>query len=304
MREEFPILRDRLGDGRYNGYESAANPEVGLDNAGFWARVEGSKRSIAHDGDFTTGEWDASRGEIEIGVDIPMDAFDGVGVFGISAHAVRGNASANSGITPDPDVAEVTTTGFGAGLSFAWFPGGGFYTDVQGRLTAWDADVELDTRDIDQDIDGIGWGASLEVGNRFQVAPNTAIIPRGQVVYTDVSFDSFEDDDGVDVSQDDSASVVISGGLTVEQMFPDNGIAIFADASVNYDFLDDSSIDASDVTFESGLEDTWGALAIGATMGIADGASAYVAADIASPLSSNFGDSYGYGFRAGFRIDF
>jgi hypothetical protein len=54
-------------------------------------------------------------------------------------------------------------------------------------------------------------------------------IPRGQVVYTDVSFDSFTDDDGVEVSQDDSASVAVGAGVTVEHMFPDNGVSIFAD---------------------------------------------------------------------------
>ena len=56
-------------------------------------------------------------------------------------------------------------------------------------------------------------------------------IPRGPVVYTDVSFDSFTDDDGVEVSQDDSASVVVGAGVTIEQMFSDNGISIFADGS-------------------------------------------------------------------------
>jgi fibronectin-binding autotransporter adhesin len=228
----------------------------------------------------------------------------GVGVFGVSAHAVRGYADANSGLTPNPNVAEVDTTGFGAGLSFAWFPGGGFYADVQGRITAWDADVENAARDIDQDINGLGWGVSLEVGNRFQIATNTAIIPRSQVVYTDVDFDSFKDDDGVSVSQDDSASIVVGPGVTLEQMFPDNGVAMFIDASVKHELLDESSIDASGFTFKSGLEDTWGQVSFGASLGVAEGASAYVAGDLSSPLTSTFGDSYGYGFRAGFRIDF
>jgi outer membrane autotransporter protein len=40
-------------------------------------------------------------------------------------------------------------------------------------------------------------------------------IPRCQVVYTDVSFDSFTDDDGVEVSQDDSASVAVGAGVAV-----------------------------------------------------------------------------------------
>ena len=41
---------------------------------------------------------------------------------------------------------------FGAGLSFAYFPGGGFYADVHGRVTAWDGDVTVIGRSINQDI--------------------------------------------------------------------------------------------------------------------------------------------------------
>ena len=268
------------------------------------ARIDSSKRDIEHSGDFNTGEWEASRGEAEIGVDIPMDAFGGLGVLGFSTHFVRGYADANSGIAADPDIAEVDTTGFGAGLSFAWFPGGGFYADVQGRLTAWDADVTVDNRDLDQDTGGVGWGASLEVGKRFSLGANTAITTRSRVVYTDVNFDSFTDEDGVEVSQDQSASIVVGPGVTVEQMFPDNGISIFADASVSHSLLDESSIDASGFTLESGLEDTWGTLSFGGTIETGQGTSAFIAADVSSPFGNSFGDSMGFGLRAGVRIDF
>ena len=66
-----------------------------------------------------------------------------------------------SGLNSDANTAEVDTTGFGAGLSFAYFPGGGFYADVQGRFTAWDGDVENTARGIDQDINAMGWGYGL-----------------------------------------------------------------------------------------------------------------------------------------------
>ena len=164
--------------------------------------------------------------------------------------------------------------------------------------------MELDARDIDQDIDGIGWGASLEFGKRFPIGVNTAITTRSRVVYTDVDFDSFTDDDGVEVRQDDSASIVIGPAVTIETLFPDNGIALYADVSVSRELLDESSIDASGFTFESGLEDTWGTIAIGLEADLANGTSAFIQADISSPFGSTFGDSLGYGLTAGVRIDF
>ena len=119
-----------------------------------------------------------------------------------------------------------------------------------------------------------------------------------------MDFENFTDDDGVDVTQDDSASVVVEGGVTVEQSFPDNGVSIFADASVSHDLLSDSSIDASGFTFESGLDDTWSTISIGGTMETGQGTSAFIAADVSSPISSAFGNSMGYGLRAGIRVDF
>jgi len=302
MRDDFPLLRDRLGDRRYGG---VAEPTLGAtDNAGIWARIDGSKRDIEHDGGETTPEWESSRAEAEVGLDIPVDLLGGVSVFGLSAHAIHGNAKAQSALTPDPDVAEIGTMGFGAGASLAWFPGGGFYADLQGRLTAWDGDVEVQDRDLKQDVDGLSWGASLEVGNRLSIAENTRVIPRGRAVYTDVDFSSFTDEDGVEVSQDRSASLVLEAGVTVEQLFPDNGVAMFVDASVSHDVLKDSGIDASGFGFESGLDDTWGTLQLGASAEVMTGASAYVAADVGSPFGSTFGDSWSYGLEAGFRINF
>jgi outer membrane autotransporter protein len=201
MREEFPILRDRLGGRRYNGFGSAGGEGAGNNSTGIWARIDGQKRDIEHSGGFDSGEWEQSRGEVEIGLDLPMEVAGGQGVLGFSTHFVQSFAEASSGIVPDADETEIDATGYGAGLSFAWFPGNGFYADVQGRLTVWDTDVEVDANDLEPDVNGLGWGASLEFGKRFAVGTNTSITARSRVVYTDVNFDSFTDDDGVKVKQ-------------------------------------------------------------------------------------------------------
>ena len=305
MRPDFALLRDRLGGVRYNGFGDSGGASSMLaptDNAGIWARIDGTKRDIDHSGGAESGAWDASRAEAEVGLDIPMELFGGVSVFGVSIHAIHGNADATSGVDPTAASSDVGTTGFGAGLSMAFFPGGGLYVDVQGRLTAWDADVEA--TGLDQDVDALSWGTSLEVGNRLMVAPNTSVTPRGRAIYSDVHFDGFTDSAGAVVSQDDSASVIVEAGVTVEQLFPDNGVTMFVDASVNHDVLSDSSVDVSGFEFESGLDDTWGQMQFGLAAEVANGASAFVAADVGSPFSSNFGDSWSYGLEAGFRLNF
>ena len=98
--------------------------------------------------------------------------------------------------------------------------------------------------------------------------------------------------------------MVLELGVTVETLFPDNGVTLYADASVSHDVLDDSSVEAAGFTFESGLEDTWGTVSVGMEADIASGTSAYIQADVSSPFGTNFGDSFGYGMKAGVRIDF
>ena len=55
--------------------------------------------------------------------------------------------------------------------------------------------------------------ASLEIGSRIAAGAGTAVTPRVQAIYTDVDFDDFTDGDGVEVSQVNSDSLVLSLGF-------------------------------------------------------------------------------------------
>lgn len=303
MREEFPILRDRLGERRYLGVDSGEPKRTFEDNAGLWLRLDGRRRVVDDDDadEFTASDWQQSRGEFELGIDIP--AFGGsVGLVSFGMHGVKSTADATA--PASSGTAELDGYGFGANLGLTYFPGGGFYADLQGRLTAWDTDVEVDTRGLDEDTDAVSWGTSLEVGNRMKLGESTMLIPRGQVVYTDVRLDDFTDSDGVSVDSENSDSLTLKAGVTLETLFRDNGVSLFADASVSHDVLADSSVTASGMEFESGLEDTWGAVAVGMAVPMAEGTSAYAKADMSTPLGDTFTDSYGYGLEVGVRIDF
>ena len=87
-----------------------------------------------------------------------------------------------------------------------------------------------------------GAESTEQVGNRLSIAENTTVTPRGRASCSDVHFSGFTDEDGVEVDQDDSTSLVVEAGVTVEQMFPDNGVAMFVDASVSHDVLSDSAL--------------------------------------------------------------
>lgn len=302
MREKFPILRDRLGDKAYNSFGDS--PEVtAKDNAGLWMRIDGNRREIEGGDSFQSGAWNQSRGEMEVGLGIPMPVGGGAGVFGASIHAVQSNADAGSGRTDES--VSLDATGFGAGISFAWFGGDGLYADAQGRFTAWDMDMDSAALGVSESTNAISWGASLEVGDRFAIGETSAVTPRVQVVYSDTNFDSFTDAAGIEFSQGDSSSVTVEAGLTAEKLFPAEGVVLYGDAAVNHDLMGDSSVNASGFEFKSGLEDTWGTMALGLSSETDNGVSFYVQGEVGTALSdSHFADSYSYGLKAGVRVNF
>ena len=217
-------------------------------------------------------------------------------------HGVKSTADATG--SGSSDTAELDGYGFGASVGLTYFPGGGFYADLQSRVTAWDTDIEVDSRGLDEDADAISWGTSLEVGNRMKLGQSTMLIPRGRAVYTDVRLDEFTDSDGVAVDTEDGDSLTLEAGMALETVFRGSGVSLFADASVSHDVLGDSSVTASGMEFESGLEDTWGKVALGVTVPVAEGTAAYAKGDVSTPLGDTFTDSYGYGLELGVRMDF
>ena len=315
LREGMPSRSDRLGsDRRTSGVsgtraitKGGAGVEAGFDGLNLWARVSGTRRINAQSGGFNTGEWEASRGLAEVGIDLPIDLGEGVGsglgVLGFSAHFLRSTATASSGLADAP-TSGIDANGYGAGLTFTWLPGNGFYTDLQGRLTFWDADTTDDSSGASEDLNALGWGASIEAGKRFDIGHNTAITLYGQAAYTDLQFDSFTDANGASIDQGNSASIIVGPHFEIEHAFPENGVKMFAGAGVNYDVLSDSTVDVSGARFESGLGDTWGDVSIGFAAETGSGTSAFVALDLSSALDGDFGDSHTYGLQAGFRLEF
>jgi fibronectin-binding autotransporter adhesin len=308
LREQFPTLRERLGNERVAAYAAGADGGgEGTASNGVWARVEGDHRKSEaknpNSTPFNGGDWDQTRGEIAIGLDVPVPAGGGTLLVGAHGHVIHTSADAKSG-RAGSGTSDVKGTGFGLGAGAAYLAEGGFYADLQGRVTFWDTDVDFDPRGISEDIDATSWGLSLEIGQRLDLGGGLSITPRGQAVYTDVDFSSFTDGDGVRVSQSDSDSLTLGAGLLVEQAMAESGVRVYADVSAEFDLLDDSSINASKFNFESGLADAWGNLAVGAAMPLGEGVSAYLQGEIGSALDHGFGDSMSYGGKLGIQINF
>jgi outer membrane autotransporter protein len=305
MRDEFATLPERLGIERFvamtRGGGAAAESRPGIS-----VRIDGVSREIDANGNTDTTnpisehEWEHRRGEVAAGVDMPVPAGGGTVLLGASVHAVYNEATAHAFSVGRADI---DATGLGFGVGAAFFAEGGFYIDLQGRVSIWDTDLEFQER-VSKSVDGLSGGLSLEAGSRIGLAGGLALTPRIQMAYTNVDFDRFTDRTGVVVRQMDSDSLVLGAGALVEFAMPKRGVSVYGDLSASWDVLADSSIDASGLVVKSGLEDVWGKLAIGAAIKLGEGASAYLQGDYGTPLDELFRGSFSYGATAGIRMDF
>lgn len=304
MRDEFATLPKRLGIKRFVAMTRGGGAEAG---PGISARIDGVSRDIDANGNRDTTspisehEWEHRRGEVAVGVDMPVPAGGGTVLLGASVHAVYSEATAHAFSRGH---AYVDAPGLGLGVGAAFFADGGFYVDLQGRVSIWDADVEFEPERASKSVDGLSGGLSLEAGSRIGLDGGLALTPRIQMAYTDVDFDRFTDRTGVVVRQMDSESLVLGAGVLVDFAMPKRGISVYGDLSASWDVLADSSIDASGLVMKTGLEDVWGKLAIGAAMQLREGTSAYLQGEYGSTLDELFRGSFSYGATAGISMDF
>jgi fibronectin-binding autotransporter adhesin len=306
MRDEFTTLRDRLGNERFNAFTSG-DASVAEAPVSVWTRLDYVHRNIEATGRDETNpisehEWEQNRGELAVGVDMPMPMGSGTLLLGASGHAVYGSATVHAF---SPGEADVDSIGFGLGLEAAFFAGNGFYVDLQGRVTFWDTDVDFKPNKISKSVDGLSGGLSLEAGKRFGFDSGLAVSPRIQVAYTDIDFDRVTDKDGVSARQQNSDSLLLGAGVLTEYAIPDWGMSIYSDLSASWDTLADSSVRTSTgLVIKTGRPDAWGNVAIGTSFHIGKRVSAYLEVEYGSALDEHFGETTGKGGQAGIRIEF
>lgn len=306
MREEFPATLERLS----RRFGESGEGRSSADARGIWTRVKGNRRRIENvdvaTDPFGGGTWRQTSGQVEIGYDFPIPAASPT-VAGLSIYATHTTADARKGRFYA--ASDIEAAGYGGALTLARFASDGFYWEAQSRFSFWNADVDFASRKISESIDARSWGVSFEIGREFETgaefeAGDFRVMPRLQVVYTEVDFDDFTDADGVAVVTGDTDSLEASAGLGFGMRLPKQGLRLYVDLSVSHDFQDDSSVNAYGFEFRSGFSDTWGHARLGAAKQIMDGVSITLQGRAGSPFGDDTSDAFSYGARTSLRIDF
>lgn len=174
----------------------------------------------------------------------------------------------------------IATTALGLGGTLSWFSEGGFYLDAQAQVSLFGSSLHSSTanRTLVTGNGGLGYGASLEVGQEIALGPNWSLTPQAQLAWSEVRFDDFTDAFGAAVSLDQSRTLTGRLGLTADYEIEGvdgegqaTSTRFYGSADMYYDFGAGSSTEVSGVRLASVNDPLWAGIGVGGSHSWGDG---------------------------------
>jgi len=292
-------LQQRLGN---RAWADGAREGTGL-----WARIDASRSRFEPKSSTTGTTYDASIWRLEAGIDAQLAEQPG--------GRLMGGLSLQYG-TISSDVASlfgrgsIDTSGFGLGASLTWYGDDGFYVDGQTRVTWYDSDLKSSTaaRKLADGNGGVGYGLSVEAGQRIALGGGFSLTPQAQLAYSAVRFDDFTDAFGTLVRLDDGDGLWGRLGLSADYngSWQDaagrlNRAHVYAIANLYYDFAAGTRVAVAELPFTSENEALWGGVGLGGSLNFAGDRYALYGEALVRTGLDNFGDSHVLSGSVGFR---
>ncbi len=289
-----------------SGYYKDGNVITGQN--GVWGRIEASHGSFAPNGSTTGSTYDQNLWRLQAGVDgLLRETDSGLLIGGVSVQY----GTVSTDVSSFFGTGTIDTTGYGVGANLTWYGTNGFYVDGQGSLTWYNNDLNSDWAGALVDgADGFGYALSLETGKRIETGSAWTVVPQAQLIYSNVSVDSFNDRFNARITPGDADSLRGRLGLAIEYQMSwesENGhkrqASVYGIGNLYYEFLDGkSSVDVAGTKFSSEGDDLWGEIGLGATVNLTDKVDLYGEARYATSLK-NVGDSDTFSGNIGVRFN-
>lgn len=215
-RNEINHLTKRLGDVR----DEASS-------MGAWARVYGGESTYS---DAVDVEVDQTT------VQVGLDGRVGSWIVGGAFSYANGDADITNG--------EADTDGYTFALYGTRFFESGAYVDAVARVGRLSTDVTAG--DMKGSYDNNAFSLSAEVGHNFKFLERAFVEPQFELTYGYVTGDDFSPKAGVKIEQDDFQMLIARLGARAGWQFERNAGGLYAQASVNHDFLGDADGEASE----------------------------------------------------------
>lgn len=282
-----------------------------VEGRGIWGRIEMAHSSIDPTDTITGTDYNTNVYKLQVGIDKPLkESTNGTLVGGLTLQYTRADADVSSYFGDG----SISADGFGLGGTLTWYGNGGFYLDGQAQIATYSSNLSSNgLGSLDDGADGTGYALSLEGGQRFDLNGGLSLTPQAQLVYSSVNLDNFNQMINGAVaavilpSNTDSLRGRIGLSLDRETSWQaDNGTLarshLYGIANLYYEFLGDSSVDVSGVTFASGTEPFWGGLGIGGSYNWNDNKYSIYGEGSVDTSLADFGDSYAIKGTVGVRV--
>lgn len=290
---EVPSLRERVGRRNWQN--------------GVWGRIDGMSRRARPDGGATHTKHDSDIWRMEAGMDATLvDRHQERLVGGV----VINLAESHSDVSSAYGAGDIETRSVGLGGTLSSFRSNGVYWDAQGRANWYDTKLQSHTVARTTGNDAFGWASSFELGRHVDVGQNVSFVPQVQIIYSDVSFDTFTDSFDAVIRQDEGESLQSRFGLEM------TGGAIWSDeqgrhhelrgyvlTNLHAEWLRPVSVEVSETRFKSGAERYRGSIGIGGDY-TWNHKVTFFGETLAETSLDEFGDSRRLSGRLGVRLAF
>lgn len=294
---------------REGSFDSAADDAASADDArrgAAWVHVSTDHADLSPETSTTDAGYDVTTQKLQVGIDgLLHEGSNGVLVAGLTAQSGK----ATSDVQSTFGEGRIKTTGYGVGGTLTWYSTGGFYVDGQAQWNRYRTDIDSYTlaRELVDGNHGSGYSLGIEAGQKFAMNDEWSLIPQGQLIYSSVRFDGFDDPYDATVSRQDGDSLTARAGLAVDHESTwrnDAGATsrahVYGIANLYYDFMDGTKTDVSGLTLSSRNAPLWSGLGVGGSLGWKDGRYRLFGEALAQTSVQHFGDSSSYSLRVGF----
>ncbi|WP_245456191.1 autotransporter outer membrane beta-barrel domain-containing protein [Rhizobium leguminosarum] len=304
---EFGTLRQRTGGREVDGGQSADAAQNDPSKA-IWTRIDGTHSHFEPETSTSGTEYDVNSWTLQAGVDgLLHESGAGVLIGGLSFHVDTASADVSSRFGKG----DIDTTGYGFDGTLTWYGNSGFYIDTQAGVTWYSSDLQSSTlhTTLADDNDGLGYGLSVEAGQKIALTNQWSLTPQAQLAYSSVRFDDFTDTYGAATSLDDGDSLTGRLGISADydSDWKDGSgrtsrSKLYGIANLYYDFLEGSDVDVSGTSLVSENQALWGGLGMGGSLTWADDRYAVNGEAFARTSLKDFGDSNAIGAKVGFSV--
>lgn len=238
-------LHKRQGELRDVAASSGRNSEQR--DPAFFARANGSRNDVA--GHHASG-YDQNIGYIQAGGHVLGREMEDGATLRIGGAFSHGQSKLEAAASS----ARVDLRGTTFALISTYQTAAGWYLDGVAQLTDFDASIQTRERGRVGSPDGLGLGLSVEGGYPIDIGAGLVIEPQAQLSYQKIKFDRFVDVDGIAVDLKGGESLRGRVGGRIKKAFNANTSrqwTLYAEGNLVHEFLKDSGVQTSGVTFAS-----------------------------------------------------